>query len=941
MINPPSGNDLVKMPNGMMADRGCKLCRLNETCKTVCITGTGSIKSKAMIIGEAPGANEDNGGEPFVGRAGALLDELMAEAGLSREDVYITNAVHCRPVENRTPTKSEIRKCQPWVFHEIERVDPEVVLLLGNVPLQSVLGLTGIKKLRGNPIEHTDGRHYLPAFHPAYVLREERVRGQLLSDLKKFKAMIEGGGIPELPGVDYTIVRSRIDVEDMLEFLERQYAFAFDLETDGLSPRHGRPVSIGVGTDKKQFIMLTGHRLEQLPSKIIEYAVEEITKLKSVKKYSWNGKYDSGWMLEHYGVEWLSDVDGMLQHYILNENSMHGLDVVANEKYGALNWDVPLSIKTGKTGTVEEHCRYLAGDIMHTFKLCTDQTDELDDNPGVQRVFEDLLMPAARMFVGIENRGVYIDTTKFDEAETFLRDTIAQADFKLNDACPGVNWGSPKQVADVLFTQLGLTPLDITKGGSPSTSESVLKRLQDEHPIPGLLLKRRAAAQQLSFFIEGWKPWLVNNRLHPSFKLHGTVTGRLSCSDPNLQQVPRDPRIRQLITAPPGWVLVEADLSQIELRIAAELSGDNGLLDCFNQDIDVHWRTMWATMGTGDAYADKIIRTASMYCVQQGLPANGSSCEILSTVWRKKPSTTKSNSVIQLLRAIRENPKPWCGERGSAREYGNASQLERRNDATDASEIFPTEFVRALRVYAEFGPTPRGQEPKKLGTIELENAVSLLSSLPPSEAEQFDKGWKELRKKAKAVNFGFLFGMWWKKFKDYARDNYDTIVTDEEAQQMRVTFFDLYQKLPKWHRKQKDFANRNGYVRSLMGRKRRLPAAKSGDDTFAKQEAERQAINSPVQSFASDLNLAAGIELTRRHSPKYFRIVGAVHDALLMEVRKDKVKMVVDDVLRTMSHPEMLDHLGIELRVPIEAEVKIGPWSLGVSPEKYYVANGL
>src|SRR5690606_15878678 len=102
-----------------------------------------------------------------------------------------------------------------------------------------------------------------------------------------------------------------------------------------------------------------------------------------------------------------------------------------------------------------------------------------------------------------------------------------------------------------------------------------------EHPMVDALLRFREAKQQLSFFIEGWKPYLDGSRLHPNFKLHGTVTGRLSCEHPNLQQVPRDVRIRSLIGAPPGWWLLEADLSQIELRIAAELSGDRGLVHAF------------------------------------------------------------------------------------------------------------------------------------------------------------------------------------------------------------------------------------------------------------------------------------------------------------------------------------------------------------------------
>jgi DNA polymerase I-like protein with 3'-5' exonuclease and polymerase domains len=193
---------------------------------------------------------------------------------------------------------------------------------------------------------------------------------------------------------------------------------------------------------------------------------------------------------------------------------------------------------------------------------------------------------------------------------------------------------------------------------------------------------------------------------------------------------------------------------------------------------------------------------------------------------------------------------------------------------------------------------------------------------------------------AKAINFGYAYGMWWKKFQMYALDNYDVVVTPKQAQASRVAYFDLYRKLPAYHTRQRNFAHRHGYVRSMFGRKRRLPRAMDTDDSYERGEAERQSINSPVQSFASDLNLAAAVELSERHSRSYFRIAGTVHDSILMYVRKDKLRMVVDDVLKTMSHPALLDEFEIHLSIPIEADVKIGPWSLGKSPEEYFHDKG-
>jgi DNA polymerase-1 len=428
--------------------------------------------------------------------------------------------------------------------------------------------------------------------------------------------------------------------------------------------------------------------------------------------------------------------------------------------------------------------------------------------------------------------------------EKKLREDIFQLDLQLNAYFPKVNWGSPQQVAEVLFDKIGLDPLDRTEAGKPSTSESVLKRLAEQHPVPNLLMKRRAAQQQLSFFVEGWKPYIIKGRIHPSFKIHGTTTGRLSCANPNLQQVPRDFYIRQLITAKPGYVLIEADLSQIELRILAELSGDPEMMRCFQTGIDVHWLTALREIFRGGAYHDEVIAT----CI----------------------SITRKNHL----------------------EY------------EDCHEIL------------------------------LKAGPDLAAEIGPKKSDVWP-GWKEVRKYAKAINFGYAFGMWWKKFKDYARDNYDVVVTDEQAQASRQNYFDLYAKLPGWHNRQKAFARRHGYVRSLTGRKRRLPRAMDNFESFEKGEAERQSINSPVQGFASDLNLMVALAMRKQFSPKVFQLVGTVHDAILAEVRIDKVKEVVKFLRMILKHPPLLDEFDISMRVPLDGEIKIGPWGQGVSPEKW------
>jgi DNA polymerase I-like protein with 3'-5' exonuclease and polymerase domains len=288
-------------------------------------------------------------------------------------------------------------------------------------------------------------------------------------------------------------------------------------------------------------------------------------------------------------------------------------------------------------------------------------------------------------------------------------------------------------------------------------------------------------------------------------------------------------------------VLVEADLSQIEMRIAAELSGCRNLLDAFYKGEDVHWKTAIREIARGAGKAELVKDTA--------------------------------------LKAIK-NGHPFQG------------------------------------------------------TLTYSSAIDILLKIGHNKAIKINSDWKEVRKKAKAINFGFLFGMWYKKFKIYARDNYGIIVTEQEAKAAYNAYFELYPELKDWHTRQQNFARRNGYVMSLSGRKRRLPLAKSSNEKEYKP-AMRQGINSPVQSFANELNLMAAIQLNKEFGPEVYRLVGTVHDSCLSWIRKNRVTKVVPRILEVMSHPELLDELNIRLRIPIEAEASIGPWGQGVSLEEW------
>lgn len=822
-----------------------------------------------MIVGEATGERTE------------LLLELLSEQRFTRSNCFITHAVSCRPPD-RTPTKGEIRACNRWLQHQLNVVKPRFVLLLGNVALQSITGKAGIKSKRGRPFER-DGVIYLPTFHPASVFHEPDNEGLILKDIILLRTIVDAGEIPRERDLNVVIVDDVSKFRDLKRALRRGGAVSLDIETTsddkdlgGLYPwaRGARINTIGFGTRDTQYILPVSHPESPWLKKwdvLCTMVTELMGLLRECFIIAHNGKFDFLWIWVIFGIFVSTDFDTMLAHYILDENDRHDLKYLAQKFCGAPDWDIDKDKK--QEGTLAEISLYQAHDLFYTRKLRFVFGPMLRKDGGVKRVFDEILMPCSALFTEIEYDGVCIDITKMGDAEKYLRGELHRTEKNMSRWAAvykkkfgkDINWGSTKQLAWLLYTPkreggLGIVCPQKTKKGNNSTSESTLNQI--DHPMVGDLIAFRGAKQQLSFFIDGWKPYLVQHedgswRIHPSFKLHGTVTGRLSCEHPNLQQVPRDPRIRSLIIAPPGWDHIEADLSQIELRIAAELAGERNMLDAFLKGIDVHWKTALRELerGGGGDHADTIMRTAKAYAKEKKL---------------------------------------------------------------------------------------------RVDKIQFSDAIQLLLEMGPSKAEEIQQGWnetdpkkvwKEVRKKAKAVNFGYLYGMWWKKFKIYARDNYGVHVSDEEAEASRESFFELYPDFETWHKDQRRYARMNGYVRSLSQRKRRLPDAQDHHDTPFRREAERQAINSPVQSFANEINLMAALQLRREFGRDVVRLTGTVHDSILGWTRQSHTKRVVTRVLEIMKRPALFDKFDINLTVPVEAEAKIGPWGISKDFHKWVATS--
>lgn len=181
---------LVSWPSLTEEITNCQKCRLCAA-RTHAVPGEGNPHARLMFIGEGPGRDEDLTGRPFVGRAGQLLDKMIAAIGLSREEVYIANVVKCRPPQNRAPEMDEVAACMPYLRAQVGLIRPQVIVLLGSSALGAILGAEHrITRERGAWIERK-GVFFMPTFHPAALLRDESKKRPVWEDLKKVRDKLQ------------------------------------------------------------------------------------------------------------------------------------------------------------------------------------------------------------------------------------------------------------------------------------------------------------------------------------------------------------------------------------------------------------------------------------------------------------------------------------------------------------------------------------------------------------------------------------------------------------------------------------------------------------------------------------------------------------------------------------------------------------------------------
>lgn len=839
------------MPEGMnprialqVRNAACGKCKMSQNVDSsdICRTAEGSHKADVLVVSKLP----------LGPKSRKELFTYLERAGFDPSQMAFTGTTKCLSWDNN-PGKTDIKACASYLDAEIQAIKPKWILTLGSEALLATLGKAKITECRGRQYTHKLGPTVVPTISPASIYRNPGQKSGFEADLQYCFNLFTGvaGGTYDLPSEqmgNYHVVNDKESLKRLVRVLdEHADAMYYDIESTGFDEfdPNAKIISLSITTRPAVTSGMEFADVWAIPlwhpespwrsswRKVLGIIAKVINKPK--RKIAHNGKFDGRW-LTHFDCLVVETFDTMLAAHLLDENQPKGLKPLCRIKFGAEPWDIAIQSGRDKRPwwelhTLAEILWYNALDTWNGMRLYDVLRAELIGQERLAKLMVKIMMPASNALIDSERHGVWADRDRVMTRWAESAAELARIDTELiswvpDDAPYAVNFNPSNFARWFIFDYLELPVL--TRGktkedgtpGAPSMAEAVMmtlhemvtidedKRWDGARDVIKLLIERTKWQKYTSSFFSAYAEMMdANDYVHTTFKLTGTVTGRLSSGKAdqdkltgikktdirgvNMQQVPRDEFVRGVFGAPDGSFFVEADYSQVELRVAAFLAQERTMLHLYATGQDIH-----------------------------------------------------------MTMAMRMTGKP-------------------------------------------------------------EHLVT-----------------KEERKKAKAVNFGFLYGMGWRKFIATAWSNYGVHVTPDEAQAFRTAFFTQFPTLQRWHAKQRAFADKYGYVVSPLGRVRHLPDINSRDRDV-QAEAQRQAINSPVQSFASDMALWSLVRVQRRFDAMGLTAtaIGTVHDAINFEVPADEMRYALPIIKATMEDTDPLEkEFGVMMNIPIVADVKVGKY---------------
>ena len=583
--------------------------------------GDGPVDSKILLVGEALGEVEERLEKPFQGPAGKELDKVLLTAGLSRDQVRVSNVVRCRPPSNRAPSKEEQSACIGYLLEEIAEVSPEVIVALGGSALQALVGRSGVEKERGHLLSpkagiRTGGAKIIATYHPAAYLhrRADFILTALVEDIKMAARL---AGVAQGPSTTKETIEligayTEDELRDALAWLADATVLACDLEWTGASKedtsmhwpwrKGAEPYSIAFSGRVGGAIRTVGITFPFPQNKAVLQAFFDDHPV-----IFHNAQADLIWLSSlKYSVRLAGDT--MILAQLLDEGRGLSLEQLGTTVGGTVaGWKKPSWPQ--RPATREEWSDLLShnmGDTVATLLLAESLHRQLGERPELERdrlkrLYQYHSLPSIPMFVDVALTGVPVDAKLLKETiqECASKKLALGEEFATAIANSAVQSSllQPKQAVDIATSPnksvkalREIFRLDVTSSNKHFLVE------HEGHQAVRLIQDIRHESKTGGTYLEPWYKLLheCDMRLHSVYRITGARTGRTSAElemGGSIQLAPREKRIRSLVCAEDGNVLVSCDFSQIELRIAAWFANEKTMLQLYRDGEDLHKAT--------------------------------------------------------------------------------------------------------------------------------------------------------------------------------------------------------------------------------------------------------------------------------------------------------------------------------------------------------------
>lgn len=855
----------------MVENKECTKCKQYQGSRNICIGGVGNTKATLMLINEYPTEEDDKNRTVFGGADSKIIFDVLTELlEVDPKTIYTTTLVKCRG-NGEKPSVNEVDACLEYLNKEIEMVKPKAILTFGELCLSHICKKIGITKHRGNIFKYKD-IPVVPTYSPTYLKYNSGALKDFASDFDKAIMCSMGMEQEKTQGTKVVYVKTHQEVIQLIEYMEQTKVCCFDFETLGVDTYIDINFDVNLIAFSFQhgssYIIPWKHREswfnEEDRAKILKVLDERVFQNPDITKINQNLKFEFH-VLNFLGIPEIRGVvsDIMLMHHIIDELSKHSLEIQVEQvfkEYSGYKGNMK-----GKWGmaNLKELGDYAGMDTDITLRLHTYYLSILIKDPKRYKLYRNLIIPALRTLYRTERRGALIDRPFLDNAIEETKKTAEKQlqtlkNFKKVKRFEKVQEEKKiRETIDKLEEQIKTHRDKRLNKDKPTLKESVhevrwKKKIQDI----------KTGVEKVYEGINFASPDQLGELFYSSegfgfpqpydWKKGGETK---STAKPILLDMADK-------TGFIGELLV---YRSVEKMLSTYLIG-------IRKRLDIHDKIHTSFMQTGTETGRLSSRDPNLQNIPRGSKLDHPvAIEVVARI-KKAFIPPKDHYLVQV-------------------DY---SQAELRIAASFAQE------PRMLKVY-------QGD-----GDLHSVTAASLLKV----SIEEFillpDNVRKEARTKAKAGNFGIIYGISAEGFVNYAKDNYKVILTVREAQEMIDTFFRQYPNLLIWHQNYIMQAERQGYVSTLFGRRRHTPNILSSDN-FLRGESERSAINSPVQGTAGEFTIFALSILENRLDPR-IGISNTVHDSIVFYIPKDLMSYSIPIIQETCENLPMLQYFGVELK---------------------------